>query len=451
MRPTGLKEGVAVSVLSDDLRTLSYEAAVYFYPLVTMDVTRLHSVNAPADQPIGGPPNQFKHIRAFPTADFRSVVRPNFDTLYSSAWLDLTGGPVQLHVPDTGDRYYLLPLLDMWSDVFAVPGKRTTGTEAQDFVITPPGYGGRLPDGMAVIAAPTSHVWIIGRTQTNGPADYDAVHKVQDGYRIATLGEAQAHSADPNYDASTEPLKVVNGMAPLDYFTYAAQLLATHPPHATDFSQLARLSRLGIVAGKPFDANSFSSQQRSDIEAGWTAALNDMMAALVRQGRTVSGWNMLTDTMGVYGDAYLRRAIVAMIGLGANQPEDAIYPVLTADANGDPITGEHDYVIHFDADNLPPVAAFWSVTMYDAEGFQVANEIDRFAIGDRDALRYNADGSLDLYLQHDNPGAEREDNWLPAPRGPLGITMRLYAPKREALDGTWNPPPVRINSLGHRP
>src|SRR5262249_7995648 len=162
-----------------DLRTLSYEAAVYLYPLVTMDVTRLHSINAAPGQPIGGPPNEFNHIRAFPTADFRTVVRPNFDTLYSSAWLDLTTGPVQLHGPDTGDRDYLLPLLDMWTDVFAVPGKRTTGTEAQDFVITPPGYGGRLPDGLEVIAAPTPHVWIIGRTQTNGPADYDAVHQVQ--------------------------------------------------------------------------------------------------------------------------------------------------------------------------------------------------------------------------------------------------------------------------------
>jgi hypothetical protein len=437
-----MKEATTVSMLSDDLRTLSYEAAVYFYPLVTMDVTRLHTINAAADKPGSGPPNEFHHIRAFPTADFRSVVRPNFDTLYSSAWLDLTGGPVQLHVPDTGDRYYLLPLLDMWTDVFAVPGKRTTGTEGQDFVITPPGYRGQLPDGLPVITAPTPYVWIIGRTQTNGPADYAAVHQVQDGYSLTALGEPPVHSVDTNYDISTEPLKLVNGMAPLEFFTYAVELLRTHPPHPTDFSQLARLSRLGIVAGEPFKAENFSTQQRSDIEAGWNAALHDMMASLPSQGRNVNGWNMITETMGVYGDAYFRRAVVAMVGLGANQPEDAIYPVLTADADGDPITGDYDYVIHFDADKLPPVAAFWSVTMYDAEGFQVANEINRFAIGDRDALHYNTDGSLDLYLQHTNPGPERENNWLPAPLGPLGITMRLYAPKREVLDGTWNPLPV---------
>lgn len=432
-----------MSMLSDDLRTLSYEAAVYLYPLVIMDVTRLHTINSPTDRPGSGPPNAFHHIRAFPTADFRTVVRPNFDTLYSSAWLDLTGGPVQLHVPDTEDRYYLLPMLDMWTDVFAVPGKRTTGTGAQDFVIVPAGYGGPLPEGVPVITAPTPYAWIIGRTQTNGPADYGAVHRVQDGYRLTPLGEPSPHSVDTGYDVSTDPLRVVNGMAPMDYFTYAAELLATQPPHPTDFSQLARLDGLGLAPGRPFKGDNFTAQQRSDIEAGWNAAVQDMRVALPRQGRNANGWTMLTDTMGVYGDAYFRRAVVAMGGLGANQPEDAIYPVLTADADGEPVTGDRDYVIHFNADELPPVAAFWSVTMYDAEGFQVANELDRFAVGDRDDLRYNPDGSLDLYLQHTNPGPERQSNWLPAPLGPLGVTMRLYAPKREALDGTWAPPPVR--------
>jgi hypothetical protein len=200
---------------------------------------------------------------------------------------------------------------------------------------------------------------------------------------------------------------------------------------------------MGIVAGEPFKADNFSAQQRADIESGWNAALQDMMGALSKLATGINGWTMLADTMGVYGDAYFRRAVVAMVGLGANQPEDAVYPVLTADADGNPMTGDHDYVIHFDADNLPPVAAFWSVTMYDADGFQVANELNRFAIGDRDQLRFNADGSLDLYLQHTNPGPERQSNWLPAPRGPLGVTMRLYAPKREVLAGTWTPPLVR--------
>ncbi|HXB86543.1 DUF1254 domain-containing protein, partial [Mycobacterium sp.] len=423
--------------------TLSYEAALYFYPLVTMDITRLQAINAPAGTKPGfGPPNEFHHFRAFPTADFRNVVRPNFDTLYSSAFLDLTAGPVILHAPDTDDRYYMLPLIDMWTDVFANPGKRTTGTDAKDFVVTGPGYTGELPDGLPVIAAPTPYVWIIGRTQTNGPADYDAVHKVQDGYSITPVGEAPDHIVDPEYDTTTEPLKLVNNMSAADFFTYAADLLAVNPPHPTDFSQLARIANLGIVAGEPFDASRFSAEELAEIDTGRAAALQDMLAALNTLGTNIDGWTTFTETMGVYGNYYFKRAVVTLVGLGANPAEDAVYPLLTADADGNPVAGENDYVIHFDADKLPPAYAFWSVTMYDAEGFQVANELDRFAIGDRDPLTYNADGSLDLYLQHTNPGPVRESNWLPAPLGPLGITMRLYAPKREVLDGRWHPPAV---------
>lgn len=429
---------------SVDLRTLSYEAFVYFYPLVTMDVTRRQAINTPEGTTPGfGPPNAFHHMRAFPSADFRAVVRPNFDTLYSSAFLDLTHGPVALHTPDTNGRYYMLPLIDMWSDVFANPGARTSGTGEQQYVVVGPGYSGPVPDGAHVIAAPTPYVWIIGRTQTNGPADYSAVHAVQDGYHITPLGEQPVFEVDPTADITGEPLTIVNSMKALDYLAYAARLLTVNPPHATDFSQLARLAGLGIEPGKPFEAGAFTADQVAEIEAGCAAALQDMVASLPTLGRSVNGWTVITDLIGVYGNAYFRRAVVTLVGLGANPPEDAVYPLLTADADGDPVTGDTDYVLHFDADGLPPAGAFWSVTMYDDEGFQVANELDRFAIGDRDALTYNADGSLDLYIQHVNPGAERQSNWLPAPRGPLGITMRLYAPRRALLDGVWAPPPLR--------
>lgn len=433
-----------MSTLSADLRTLSREAYAYLYPLVTMDVTRLQFLNTPpGTKPGFGPPNQFSHLREFPPAEFRAVVRPNFDTLYSVAWLDLTAGPVVLHAPDTDDRYYMLPLIDMWSDVFANPGKRTSGTDATDFVLAGPGYVGDLPAGLPVITAPTPHVWIIGRTQTNGTADYPAVHEVQDGYSLTQVGAAPELVLDPDYDVTTEPLKIVNGMNAVDYLSYAADLLTVNPPHSTDFSILARIANLGIEVGKPFDASRFSADQLAEIEAGRTDALAAMMAALPTLGRSVNGWTVLADTIGVYGNVYFKRAVITLVGLGANPPEDAIYPLLNVDADGEPLSGDASYVIHFDADALPPVDAFWSVTMYDAEGFQAANELNRFAIGDRDPLTFNADGSVDLYLQHENPGPEKETNWLPAPRGPLGVTMRLYAPHASALDGTWSPPPVR--------
>jgi len=433
-----------MGTLSSDLRTLSHEAFLYLYPLVTMGRTREQAVNLPADtRPGFGPPNQFHHIRQYPPADFRAVVRPNFDTLYSSAWLDLTGGPVRLTVPDSGDRYYMMPMLDMWTDVFANPGKRTTGTGPQEYLVTPPGYSGPDLDGATTIPAPTPHVWVIGRVQTNGPDDYAAVNRFQDGLQISPVSDPVEFSIDPTADTTTEPLRIVNATSAVDFFTYAAQLLAENPPHATDFSQLARLRLMGITAGEPFDATRFTEAQRADLEAGRQSALASLAAGPTRLGTPVNGWLSLTDSMGVYGNFYLKRAVVTLIGLGANPAEDAVYPLLQVDADGAAVHGDADYVLHFDADELPPVDAFWSVTMYDAEGFQAANELDRFAIGDRDPLVYNADGSLDIWIQHTNPGPDRVANWLPAPRTPLGITMRLYAPRPDALDGTWRPPVVR--------
>jgi hypothetical protein len=325
--------------------------------------------------------------------------------------------------------------------VFANPGKRATGTDNQDFVVVGPGYSGELPQGRYVIEAPTPWVWIIGRTQTDGPADYSAVHTVQDGYTITPLRQTD-HTIDPSQDTTTEPLRQVNGMGAVEFFSYACEALLVNPPHATDFSILARIANLGIVPGEHFDPSGLDAGVLGEIEAGATTAREAIAGNIAGFGTEVNGWSIATETIGVYGNAYLKRATVALAGLGANPPEDAVYPVLLADSDGDPTTGEQNYVVHFDADKLPPVDAFWSITMYDAEGYQVANELDRFAIGDRDPLRYNPDGSLDIYIQHTTPGPDHEANWLPTPTGPLGITMRLYAPRPQVLDGRWSPPPV---------
>lgn len=431
-----------MSMLSADPRSLSYDAYTYLYPLVTMEVSRRQGINVEPDAKPGfGPPNEFHHIRAFPTAGFRAVVRPNFDTLYSSAWLDLTRGPVVVRAADTSDRYFMLPMLDMWTDVFANPGKRTTGTGTQSFAVVGPGYTGDVPAADAVIHAPTPWVWVIGRTQTNGPDDYPAVHAIQDGYTITPVHPG-VHTIDPNADTTSEPLRLVNRMSAVDFFTYASEALLVNPPHTTDFSVLARIANLGIVPGKRFDPSGVDAEGLGEIEAGAAAAREAIAANITGFGKQVDGWSISTDTIGVYGNAYLKRATVALGGLGANPPEDAIYPILLTDSDGDPTNGEQNYRIHFDADKLPPVDAFWSITMYDAEGYQVANELDRFAIGDRDPINYNPDGSLDIIIQHTNPGPDHEPNWLPAPTGPLGITMRLYAPKPEILDGRWTPPLV---------
>ena len=431
---------------------IGVEAYVYFYPLVSIDVTRRIATNVEAGKiPMFGPKNAFSHGRAFPTADFRAVVRPNFDTLYSSAWLDLTNEPMVVSAPDTGDRYYLLPMLDMWSDVFASPGKRTSGTKAGNFAVVPPGWQGKLPSRVDKIQAPTPYVWVIGRTQTNGPNDYAAVNKVQDGYTVTPLSQwgktpqPVAAVIDPSVDMKTPPLDQVNKMPAAAYFKYAAELMKLHPPHVTDWSIVARLKRIGMEPGKSFDYEKLGPGVQQALSKAATDGLKEMYAKLPTFARVANGWQMNTDTMGVYGIYYLKRAAVAMAGLGANQPEDAIYPLNFADADGKPLVGEHKYVLHFAKEQLPPVNAFWSVTMYDEAGFQVANPLNRFAIGDRDNLKYDADGSLDLHIQNESPGSDKESNWLPSPaKGTLGVTMRLYAPKPEALDGRWNPSAIKL-------
>jgi len=434
-------------------REIGIEAYHYLYSLVTMEVTRRVSVNVDERKKPGfGRAGVFHHLRSYPSAEFREVVRPNFDTLYSMAWFNVSKEPYIVSVPDTGGRYYVLPVYDMWTDVFASPGSRTTGTKAGNFAIVSRGWHGRLPDGVERIEAPTDTCWIIIRTQTNGPDDYAAVHAVQDGYRLTPLSRwgkppVQPEQAiDATVDTRTPPLEQVNAMSAARFFGLAADILKHERPHAADWPVLARMRRIGFIPGQPFDLDKAPDTVRTALQAVPEEARKRMIEKLPTMARVVNGWQMNTDNMGVYGNYYLKRAIVAMVGLGANLPEDAVYPLNVSASDGKPMHGDKRYVLHFTREELPPADAFWSLTMYDAKGFQVANPINRYAIGDRDGLRYNADGSLDLYIQHDSPGAARESNWLPAPDGPLGITMRLYAPRPEALDGRWVPPAVRVTA-----
>lgn len=416
-----------------------------------MDITRKQITNLPPGQKPGyGPMNAFSHIRAYPDAAFKVVVRPNFDTLYSCGWLDLSKEPMIVSAGDSKGRYYLLPMLDMWSDVFASPGWRTSGTQEQHYLVVPPNWSGSVPEGVQRIDATTPYVWVIGRTKTDGPDDYPAVHAFQDSLQITPLSQwkkaasTPAQEIDKSLDMTTPPLEAVNALGMAEYLAKAAELLKIIPPHKTDWSILARLGRLGFEPGKSFDLKQIEPELQQEVSRGAADALKIMLEKVKSMGRPVNGWGMNTDTMGVYGNYYFKRAIVTMVGLGANQPEDAVYPLNFADANGEALTGDKAYVISFTKDNMPPVDAFWSITMYDADGFQVANELNRFAISSWMKLNTNSDGSMDIYIQHNNPGKEKESNWLPAPsKGVLGVTMRLYAPQTSVLNGDWVPPAIK--------
>jgi hypothetical protein len=436
------------AITEQEAQSIATDAYIYFYPLVTMDVTRKQLTNVEPGKGYGAPMNVISNIQTFPTADMRQVVRPNFDTLYSMVYLDLTKGPVVVSAPDTGGRFYLLPLIDMWTDVFASPGSRTTGTQAGNFLVTPLGWSGSVPAGFAQIEAPTPYVWIVGRTKTDGPADYDAVHKIQAGYKVTPLSEwGQSPKPvevkiDPSIDMKTPPKLQVDTMPASRYFAYAAELLKLHPPHLTDQPMIAQMRRIGIEPGKSFDIESVPAAVKKAMESAPKAAQKLMEWKIPTLARVANYWSMNTDTMGVYGNYYLKRAIVTQIGLGANLPEDAIYPLNLADETGKPLDGESKYMIHFDKGATPPVDAFWSLTLYDSDGFQVANSLNRFAVSSWMPFKYNPDGSLDLYFQNESPGKDDEVNWLPAPKAAFNLTMRLYAPTSQVLTGKWNPPPV---------
>ena len=262
---------------------------------------------------------------------------------------------------------------------------------------------------------------------------------------MSQLGKTPAKVAvkiDPAVDMKTPPKIQVDTMPASKYFAYAAELLKLHPPHITDQPIIAQMKRIGIEPGKSFDFDKLDPAVKKALESAPGDAQQLMKWKVATLARVVNGWSMNSDTMGVYGNYYLKRAMVAQIGLGANLPEDAIYPLNLFDDTGKQLDGASKYTLHFDKGATPPVNAFWSITLYDAEGFQVANVLNRFAVSSWMPLKTNADGSLDLYFQNESPGKDKEANWLPAPKGAFNLCMRLYGPKTEALTGKWNPPPV---------
>ena len=271
---------------------------------------------------------------------------------------------------------------------------------------------------------------------------------IQAGFKITPLSQWGKEPVppevkiDPSIDMKTPPKKQVDSMPAGEFFAYAAELLKLHPPHITDQPIIARLARIGFEPGKSFDLDKTHPTVQKGLESVPEDAQKLMAWKLPTVARVANYWSMNTDTMGVYGNYYLKRAIVTQLGLGANLPDDAIYPLNLTDSDGKPLDGTNTYTIHFEKGDTPPAEAFWSITLYDNEGFQVANSMNRFAVSSWMPFKFNSDGSLDLYFQNESPGANKEANWLPAPKGPFNLTMRIYAPKSEALTGKWNPPPV---------
>jgi hypothetical protein len=436
---------VATPSVDEPMKRLATNVYVYAFPLVVMDVTsQVQTAKVPA--------NTFQHKRTLPDAATTDLADANPDVLSSQAWLDLAGGPVVLSLPDTHGRYYAVPMLDAWTNVFQSPGKRTSGTTKADFAIVGPKWKGELPQDVQEIKAPTQMVWLLGRIQSNGRSDDAAVAKIQDQFKLTPLsqwhrgGGRSAHpplAAHANVDPNSPPTEQVAKMSAQEFFTRFAALLPGNPPAKEDTAVLDQIRQLGVVAGQPFDMSKLDAASARAIEEGARSALESIIAASKGgTGDLRNGWTIYWD-LGRYGTNFGLRAVIAWLRLGADAPEDELLLSTYLDGGGRPLNGANRYVLHFDKGKAPPTDAFWSLAMYNDKHLLVANPLDRRAIGDRDKLKSNPDGSLDIYLQNQDPGKDKTSNWLPAPKENFNVILRVYAPKQEMLDRSWTPPAIQ--------
>lgn len=440
-----------------EAKEIAIDAYIYTYPLVTMEYTRRVMTNVVTPEGSKAPMGQFAKLRGYPAVDDHSVTAPNADTLYTLAWLDVSKEPWIVTTPNMNDRFYLLPLLDGWTNVFADAGKRTTGTAAQKFAIAGPGWEGKVPDGVRLYRSSTSIVWLLGRIYCTGtPEDYDEVHAIQDKMEVVPLSAygktytPPAGVVDPTVDMKTSVRDQVNALDAATYFKLATDLMKKNPPVAQDAEIVEKMAKIGIVPGQDFDITKLDANVAKGVSASVEPAQKKIMAwmkegLLVGDIKLIDGWFFTTKT-GLYGTNYRQRALITAIGLGANRPKDAIYPTSTGPDLEKTYSGENKYVMHFDKGEMPPVKGFWSLTMYDENYFFVPNLLNRYTVSERNNFIVNADGSVDIYIQHESPGKDKEENWLPAPQGKFILMMRLYWPNEappSLLDGTWKIPAVK--------
>lgn len=393
------------------------------------------------------PSGQFVHHRRGPQAGLTEAFGFNVDTLCSTGILDVSQEPYVLSVPVMRERYWIVQLLDAWNEVSAAPSTRTFGGSGGNFAIVGPRWQGTLPEDLIEIRTATSLLIVAPRIYTSGPTDYPAAHALQDQLRLTPLskwGTAYAPPATPpppNVVEINSASQHVFELTPQDFFARLCRLLVDNPPHSIDAPVLARMAKLGIMPGATFRMDAFPAEIREAIDQGVRAAQQEIVAARAELGKQRNGWHVTRD-VGRYGDRYAYRAAWTFYAPGGSLVEDAFHATTLIDCLGRKLTGADKYVLWFPAGQHPPVHAFWSLTMYTPDCRLVKNQIDRYALGSRDRMKLDSDGSLRIYIQHANPGFDHHMNWLPAPAGEFLLAMRLYAPKSPVTDGSWNPPPV---------
>jgi hypothetical protein len=449
---------LAISNKTEDIATLAY---IWGFPLVTMErqFNFMTSPNVPPG-PGRGPANTISCARELINASFTDVVTPNADTLYCQTQFDLKNEPVVLVVPPiSSDRYYSFQFLDAYTNDYAYIGTRETGSTGGTYLIAGPDWNGQVPEGMIKIWTPTNLAWFINRILVKGPADVDNVQAIQDQISVKPLSEFQGNPTTPlsssttttattqtNATSSNEvPIGPQPALIPttgIKIYDEISTAMIGNPLNPPDPGLVTKLASIGIGPGK-VPSTEANDTIKAALNTGITEGQKMIDTKVANFGTNLNGW-LVNAQPGIYGTDYLFRAAVTQFGLGANIAQEALYPLTFTDIQGRPLNGTNNYTIHFDPGQTPPVDGFWSISMYNNKSLFVDNPINRYAIGQyTEGLKNNTDGSLDIYIQNANPGADKESNWLPAPQGGFNLVLRMYLPQPQVLNGTWQYPTIQ--------
>ena len=414
------------------------DAYVYAFPLVIMDATKISATNTEEVDSEKAPVNQFIHSVALADAQFRTVVTPNVDTIYSQVWYDLSEEPMVYELPET-DRFCKVQVLDGWTNTAAVLDK------AGAYAITLSTWEGELPEGVTRIDVPTSMAWSITRIILSGEEDLPNVHAIQEKMKLMPLSDyISGDIYEPPKGSYSEendyvPVDKVLSMDPVTFFNKANELMVKNSPAAADKEMLEKIAAVNVGPGMEFD----TSVLTGDVSENWKTMLTEIRLKLIKEGQKFSKklgqWDYFGEPIGDFNTEYAYRALVALAGLGANTVEVALYPKIEQDADGNTLTGEKSYLLHFESYPQVLEGGFWSVTAYGDDDFLIDNPMDRYCINDRSDLKANDDGSVDIILSEDAP--EDTTNWLPVGDGGFHLYMRIYTPDMDALD-TWTAPAI---------
>ena len=425
-----------------DQAEVAAEAYIYLYPIVVMEITR-QKYGAKTQSPHDA--NLLSHSRTLANDKWRSVARTNIDTLASGVWLDLSKTSATMTIAKSQLRFYMYQFLDMWTDTYAVVGSRTVGNEMVRLRIAHCADTAVKSDDVDfLIKSPTPTTWIIGRTYPNGDTDLADAHQHQDGVIIKYDQPDQVRDINQQitFAANVPPVEQATKLTGSEFFILASRLIAQQGIHLTDGSMSFRLRSLGFIVGELYKYENQPALVKVAIDQAPNRAATALKSVSNSYRQTDSGWSIALDNIGTYANNYLTRAIIAKFGLAANPPEDSVYASFAPLDERLELDGENKYLIHFEKNQIPPAKFFWSLTVYDRDGFMIPNELRRFGIRSSDNLQYRSDGSLDIYLSPIKTDRFRESNWIPTVKGVVTATIRLYGPSNHVLTGNWEPPAI---------